>query len=240
MKNLLIKYFRSTILFALLAAATVTANANTVRDTGIMNLDLISMRAMINAIPYLSCDAEYRFKMNTPGFVTEQRQLKFHNNQFLLKSSTGRILIQNYGSTFSVDSVQRMISIGTMTDVFRILMNFDLNNKTNQQYFLKSIHVTDTASLRKLVVEFTPDAPWGYYSVVYDPANYLPLKIRYTMKHLNSSGQPADHEFQLDISNYQMTPFDDSVFSNEPYFKRVDGELVLTEAYSAYKLIKNP
>lgn len=239
MKNLLIKYIRSILLIALLTA-TVTANASTVRDTGIINLDLISMRAMINAIPYLSCDVEYRFKMNTTGFVTEQRQLKIHNNQFVMKRSNGRKLFQNYGCTFSVDSVQGVITIGKQTDAFKLIMNFDLNNKINQKYFLKNIYVTDTASFRKLVVEFTPDAPWGYYSVIYDPANFLPLKIRYTMKHLNNSGQSADHEFQLDLSNYQMTPFDDSVFSNEPYFKRVDGELVLTEAYSSYKLIKNP
>ncbi|MBO9634002.1 MAG: hypothetical protein J7578_12880, partial [Chitinophagaceae bacterium] len=180
-----IKNISSILLFTLLFATT-QANTRLCRDTAIATYELLSIRAMINNYPYLRFDVDYSSKMYTPGFVTEQRQVWVHNGQFLMKNNNGRLRCQNYGFNFSVDSAQKILSINKRAEIFQVIMNFDLLNKTDQKYFLSRSYIVDTASWRKLVIEFTPDAPWGYYSVVFDPSNFLPLKIRYTMKHLNS------------------------------------------------------
>jgi hypothetical protein len=206
------------------------------RDTLPADKDIMVFREMPTFFPWLRFDIDISSKINSPSFQTETRHYQIHNGQYSIQKSFGKA-IQNYSYRFSIDTTSKVISISERKDVLSTFMFFNFNNSFILERHLEKMYAVDSGSLRKLVMEFKIESPWSKYIVVYDPVEFLPKQIKYSLKRLNNAGQRVDDEYVCEFKNYQTTAFDDSVFSNEPYFTRVNGELVLTQPYSHYKLI---
>jgi hypothetical protein len=206
-----------------------------VRDTLPGNNDVMIFQNMPSVYPWLRFDVDVSSEINSPDFSTETRHYHIHNGQYSIQKSFGRS-IQNYSSRFTVDTISKVVSIAERNNVLTAIMLFDFDNNQLWERHVQRVYTADSGSLRKLVIEFKPESPWEKYSVVYDPVDFLPKQIRYSMKQLNGAGQRADDVYVCDFKNYQTTAFDESVFSNEPYFTRVNGKPTLTETYSNYFL----
>lgn len=213
--------------------------ASTNSDTlnGIMDINIF--RSLTDRYSWLSYDVDYTWKMGSPSSKTETRHYQMHNGQYLAEGGTKK-RIQSYSNHFTVDTATKGISIMKRKNFMSIILFFDFDDSENWQHNIQRTYVVDSGSLRKLVVEFKPSSQMERYTAVYDPADFLPKQIRYFRKHVNSAGQREDYEFICNFKNYQTTAFDESVFSNDPYFSRVDGVPVLKEAYSTYKLFIYP
>lgn len=224
------KYF--IVIILLLVGNLLFASA---KDTLPGNTDIMVFRYLESGLSWLSFDVDFSWKINSPSFEKETRHFQFHNDQYCIQTPLQK-KIQNYSFRYSVDTNLKVISVEPRRNFSGSLMFFDFENQQIRERHILRTYTVDTGSLRKLVVEFKDESPWAKYSVVYDPLDFLPKQIRYSMKQVNSSGQRADHEYICDFKNYQTIAFDESVFSNEPYFRRVDGTLVLTEEYHNYRL----
>lgn len=234
----MLKSFFIMGLYLLSFSGRAMASANI--DTLEGNMDIRVLRAIFTMNPWLSYDVDYSWKMGTPSFSTETRHYNIHNGQYLVDNGVVKS-IKNYGLSFSVDTAGKAISVNnTAGTPLSVLLFFDFDNSQAWSYHIKRTYVVDSGSLRKLVVEFKPASPWESYTAVYDPANFLPKQVRYSMKQNNSSGQRADYEYICNFKNYQTTAFDEAVFSHDPYFSRENGTPVLKPAYSNYQLFIYP
>lgn len=221
-----------TVILLLLASAQLFASA---KDSLPGNTDIMVFRYLESGFSWLSFDVDFSWKINSSSFEKETRHFQHHNDQYFIQLPT-RKKVQNYSCRFSVDTSSKVISIEPRRSFFSSFMFFDFDNSMVWERHILRTYTVDTGSLRKLVVEFKNESPWGVYTVVYDPLDFLPKQIRYTMKQFNGAGQRVDDEYVCDFKNYQTTAFDEAVFSNEPYFKRVDGVPVLTDAFRNYFL----
>ncbi|WP_127132529.1 hypothetical protein [Pseudoflavitalea rhizosphaerae] len=232
------KQFIISILALLLLSNMLYASGKDValiRDTLPADKDVMVFRSMPSFFPWLRFDVEISSGINSQAFETETRHYQIHNGQYSIQRTYGK-LVQNYSHRFTVDTVSKVVAITERKNVLSAIMFFNFDNGIFWERHIQRMYAVDSGSLRKLVMEFKPESPWEKYIVVYDPVEFLPKQIRYTMKKVNSSGQREDDEYICDFKNYQTTAFDESVFSNEPYFKRVDGKPMLTETYSNYFL----
>lgn len=217
--------------------------AGTVRASGADTLsgeDQISiLRAIPVMYPWLRYEVDYKWKMNIQPFKTESRKFYANNGRYAVETPTV-IVRQNYYYNFSVDTVAKTITTGERNSFLSMMMFFDFDNRMIRENITLRSYAIDSGSLRKLVIDFKPSSSWEKYIVIYDPLTLLPKQIKIIMKATNSAGQRADNEYIIDFRNYQTTPFDESVFSNETWFTRQEDALVLKEAYSDYKLINIP
>lgn len=213
------------------------ADASIIKDTSEANTDLTILRTLFSQHQWLKVDVEYSSKTDNSGFHTEWKYYHFKNGQYAIRFGSEKY-IKNYAYSFRIDTIEKIISFPPEADAFSVLMVINPESSRIKE-FATRVYVVDSGSLRKLVVDFKPSSGMERYVAVYDPSVFLPLEVRCTYKYINSSGHRDDHEFIYRFHNYQTTPFDESVFSNAPYFERVNGELKLTAAYSGYKLIPN-
>lgn len=169
-------------------------------------------------------------------------QFEVSKSRFRLVSSDSTEIIQNAMYNLVLRHDQHRAVVSKPVDLFKYISNVNITDASFYQSFVSGMSVTDTGSYKKLSYSFKTASPYRSYDIVYDPANYRVLVIRYNFNIAGSGNSGSSRmPFQVTItfSNYQTGLFTDSEFSTNGYFIRKQGICNMVAPYTSYQLINS-
>ena len=164
---------------------------------------------------------------------------KISNGRYWTKMDSAVESLQGYQYNITLYYQDSTIVLGDRQDMNKVL-SMPMLDTMFQQSDVDSLKITEyDDSTRKLTVFFGSYSAYRQYTMLYDKNSYLIRSINYNIRNTAEGATATTGLITLTLSDYSFGPVDESVFREDKYVYKQNGQYFTKPGYTNFQLQVN-